>query len=180
MNAPCIAGVVWRPVGAITKRLGITAAFTETNLSWRRDDDQPFREITLYRCGISKCFLPKRRASIDHAPGPIIARLAPKAARSNGASPPERVENAIHSSTTAIEVPLTGVHRPKNSNMPQPAAIQWGILDRSWDDSRGYRHREQQRKAAVAVLSKRRPLPGQLFGNVEKSRCKSTPFPTRA
>jgi len=30
---------------------------------------------------LAKCFLPNSRASIDHAPGPIIARVTPSIAR---------------------------------------------------------------------------------------------------
>src|SRR5262249_29239362 len=35
---------------------------------------------------------------------------------------------------------------------------------------------QQSRTAAVTTRCRRRPLPGQLFGNVEKRRCKNTPF----
>lgn len=37
-------------------------------------------ECSDHRYGISKCFRPNKRASIDHAPGPIIAKVAPEVA----------------------------------------------------------------------------------------------------
>jgi len=38
-------------------------------------------EICFY---VPMCFLPKRRASMDHAPGPIMATVAPRVARMIG------------------------------------------------------------------------------------------------
>ena len=127
----------------------------------------------IYRCGISKCFRPNRRASMDHAPGPIIANVAPDAANIRGIPPPPALEKAIHNSTTAINVPQIGVHKPKSSSIPAPVPIRCGT---ERDASLRRPNPKQNRNAAVTTRCRRRPLPGQPFGNAEKRRCKRTPF----
>ncbi len=51
------------------------------------------------------CFRPKSRASMDHAPDPTIAKLAPRTASPIGIQGSPGYENAIHSSTIAISAP---------------------------------------------------------------------------
>jgi len=81
-----------------------------------------------YRSPRSMCFRPNSRESMDQAPGPIIARAAPRAAWSTAIHPSpvcvENCVNAIHSFTTAAKVPATGVHKPTRRNTPAlPAMI---------------------------------------------------------
>ena len=62
------------------------------------------------------CFLPNRRASIDQAPGPIIANAAAKIARARVThGSPECEENreiASHTLAVAASTPATGVNMP--------------------------------------------------------------------
>jgi len=69
------------------------------------------------------CFLPKSRASSDHAPGPIVARVRPNVANIIETSGLGPLAKAIHTSTKAIRLPATGVQRPTSSNIPAAAAI---------------------------------------------------------
>ena len=72
------------------------------------------------------CFLPKSRASKDQAPGPIIARVAPRTPRLAGKAALFGTEKAIHASTIAAKTPATGVHRPANSKTAASAPILCG------------------------------------------------------
>jgi hypothetical protein len=129
-----------------------------------------------YRCEISKCFRPKRRASTDHAPGPIIASVAADVANKIGIRPPSPQEKAIHASETAINVPQIGVHKPMSKSNPAPAAIICGKRRANPEASLRDPNPKQNRNAVVTTRCKRRPLPGQPSGNAEKRRCKNTPL----
>ena len=65
---------------------------------------------------------------MDQAPGPIMAKVAPRIAKTMGSegSPPEKT---IHSSLAAITAPTTGVQSPTRSSIPAPAAIICGTID---------------------------------------------------
>src|SRR5215471_13977366 len=89
---------------------------------------------------------------------------------------PPVVEKAIHPSTTVINVPQIGVHRPRSRSIPAPAPITCGKIKANCEGSLSCPSPEQNRTVAVTTRCRRRPLPGQLFGNVEKRRCKNTPF----
>jgi len=69
------------------------------------------------------CFLPKSRASMDHAPGPIIAKVAPRIATVTEMGGVVESVRSFHVSTTAITVPAIGVHRPNSSSTPAPAPM---------------------------------------------------------
>jgi hypothetical protein len=139
--------------------------------------DYPFRGAEKrHRWGISKCFRPNRCASMDHAPGPNIASVAPNAANRMGIPPPPAQEKAIHTSTTVINVPQIGVHKPKSKSIPAPAPTTCRKAKANCGASLRCPNPKQNRNVAVTARCRRRPLPGQLFGNAEKRRCKSTPF----
>src|SRR5580693_7249806 len=83
----------------------------------------------LSRNQISRLFLPKRRASIDSAPGPRIARAIPNVANKivpRGWSVPAM---AIQVSHSAIMAPAIGVHKPTSRKTPAMAAITWSAID---------------------------------------------------
>jgi len=83
-----------------------------------------------WRAGIIQdaiCFLPKSRASIDHAPGPIIAKVPPKTANTNDDSLPAPVK-ALHSWMMTISPPARGVQKPTRINNPSTAPIIWGRI----------------------------------------------------
>src|SRR5580693_8951978 len=65
-----------------------------------------------YRWGIRIRFRPNRRASTDHAPGPIIARAAPNAASTRCIEPLLEGNKRRDSSETAKKRPATGVQSP--------------------------------------------------------------------
>ena len=72
------------------------------------------------------CFRPKSRASMDQAPGPTIAKLAPKPANMMGIQGLAGCVYAIQTSTIAISVPASGVHKPIKRRVPEPAAMSCG------------------------------------------------------
>ena len=129
----------------------------------------------LYRYGISKCFRPNRCASRDQAPGPIIASDAPDVANRMGIPPPPQ-EIATQSSRTAIDAPQIGVHKPRSRKIAAPAPIRCGSIKANCGASLRCPNAKHNRNVAVTRRCRRRPLPGQLFGNVEKRRCKYTPL----
>lgn len=67
------------------------------------------------------CFLPKSRASIDQAPGPIAARLKPNVANMIEMSGLPPLERAIQTSNTATRLPAIGVQKPTKSSIPAAA-----------------------------------------------------------
>ena len=65
-------------------------------------------------------FHPKRRASTDHAPGPIIAKAAARVAAKRKAHVSFGTANIFQSSTSATMVPAIGVHNPARRRIPAP------------------------------------------------------------
>ena len=92
------------------------------------DENPPFGGEGGHLFQVVMCFRPKRRASMDHAPGPIMAMVAPRVARAIGIHGSLPLANAIHSSTAAIKLPTTGVHNPTRRSIPAQAAINCGII----------------------------------------------------
>jgi hypothetical protein len=74
------------------------------------------------------CLLPNNRASMDHAPGPIIAKLAPRVANIMAGHASAELEKAIHISIVASNVPASGVQRPTRRNKPVLTAKRCGIV----------------------------------------------------
>ncbi len=58
---------------------------------------------------------------MDHAPGPIIARLSPSAAKMSGIKAALGREKAIQPSTRDTMIPVTGVQRPAIIRVPAAA-----------------------------------------------------------
>jgi hypothetical protein len=67
------------------------------------------------------CRLPKRRASIDQAPGPIMANVAPSTANVTEDTGLPPLDQRIHPSAITTSVPATGVHKPTKRNAPATA-----------------------------------------------------------
>ena len=74
------------------------------------------------------CFLPNSRASIDQAPGPIIAKVAPRIASIMGTNGSPTRDTTIHSSTMVTRTPPTGVHKPTRRSIPTPAPMMCGVI----------------------------------------------------
>lgn len=70
---------------------------------------------------LTKRFLPNSFASIDHAPGPIIARVTPSVAKMMHNHGSRVWKKKMDISMIATSVPTTGVHKPARSNIPAPA-----------------------------------------------------------
>src|SRR5438034_7647404 len=75
-----------------------------------------------YRWGIRIRFRPNRRASTDHAPGPIIARAAPNAASTRCIEPLQEGSKRRDSSETARKRPATSVQSHMIRSSEQIAA----------------------------------------------------------
>jgi len=76
----------------------------------------------LYRSWGLMRFHPKRRASIDQAPGPIIARATPRAPSNTQIRRLSVCERMFRNSTSAARLPTTGVHRPASKRIPAAPA----------------------------------------------------------
>lgn len=128
----------------------------------------------------STCFLPKRRASMDQEPGPIIARAAARTACTiviQGSPECEKYsDKAIHISTTAASVPATGLHKPIRRSIPAPAPIVCRTTTVAGGAASTPAIPKWMSAAPVSTRRSRRPTPGQPLANVENSRCKTLPF----
>jgi len=64
---------------------------------------------------------PNKRASIDQAPGPIIANVAPNTATMMEDQISAAFAHSNHPPAIATNVPATGVHRPTKRHVPTTA-----------------------------------------------------------
>ena len=69
------------------------------------------------------CFLPKRHASIDHAPGPIIARPIASVAKMMTIQKSPLPQQMLQISVRAASVPATGVHKPSMRSIPATCSL---------------------------------------------------------
>lgn len=74
------------------------------------------------------CLLPNRRASIERAPGPIMANVAPSAANMIEDTALPAFDHRIQPLATATNVPATGVHRPTKRSEPATAPTSRGTI----------------------------------------------------
>ena len=116
-------------------------------------------------------FLPKSRASMDQAPGPISASVPPKTLSVSDIQmslpPAKRIQNSMGTTNA----PAKGVHSPAKMNSPRTAPVVSGIVRPALGASSCTMPLWRR---AIPVKSRwtRRPAPGQPFANVENSRCK--------
>ena len=120
------------------------------------------------------CFLPNRRASMDQAPGPIIAKASARIASATKIhGSPECDENremAIHSLTMAASAPANGVKKPSNRAIPH--AMQ--IIARTTPGGVASRKLTTPKLISAAPVSRRSnrsPTPGQPSAKFENSLC---------
>ena len=73
---------------------------------------------------LTKRFLPNNFASIDHAPGPIIARVTLSVAKRMHIHGSRVWKKMMDISIIATSVPTTGVHKPTRRNIPAAAQSQ--------------------------------------------------------
>jgi len=118
---------------------------------------------------------------MDQAPGPIIAKVAPRVAKMRGFQGSPAPEKTIQTSTPATTAPATGVHKPTRRSIPAPAPIICGTcetFDANCDVALNWETKQYTRAAAVANRCRKRPVPGQPSANVEAKRCRNTPVKT--
>jgi len=119
-------------------------------------------------------FRPNRRASTDHAPGPIIASAAPNAANTICMEALLKWNKRRDSSATHMNRPAIGVQRPRINSAEQVAAQNCKVTDRGSAGANGPAKNCTSGTAATARKNTK-PVPGQPSGNVEKSRCTRDP-----
>jgi hypothetical protein len=81
--------------------------------------ERPERGAAVFQ--LTKRFLPNSLASIDHAPGPIIARVTPSVAKMMHIHGSRVWKKMRDISMIATSVPTTGVHKPTRRNIPAAA-----------------------------------------------------------
>jgi hypothetical protein len=120
-------------------------------------------------------FQPNRCASIDHKPGPNIARAAPAVPNKSRTHLSSGRISIFQISMRATEVPTIGVHKPAISRIP--AAIESNVrmvkFIGAWLVSL-----EAARTTNAEPMTKRmrsKPTPGHPPANVEYSRRKKAP-----
>ena len=129
------------------------------------------------RTGISEiaiCFLPNSRASIDHAPGPIIANVPPRTANTNDNSLPAPAK-AIHTSMMTSSAPARGVEKPARINNPSTAAMICGTIGPAAGNWLRATIPWNSKTIPVTSRCMKRPKPGHPFANVVNSRCTLSP-----
>ncbi len=117
---------------------------------------------------------------MDQAPGPTIAKAAPRTAcmmAIHGSPECEKNrEKAIDTLTIAASVPATGVHKPIKRSIPAPIPIICRTTVINGGAASTLAIPKWMSAAAVSSRRSRRPRPGQPLANVENRRCKILPF----
>jgi hypothetical protein len=126
------------------------------------------------RFQVAICFLPNSRASIDQAPGPIIASVPPRTANTTDNSLPAPA-SAIHPSMITISAPASGVHKPTKINNPSTAPVICGTMGPPTGTWLCGTTPWNSRRIPVASLWMKRPNPGHPLANVVNSRCTLSP-----
>ena len=123
-------------------------------------------------------FQPKMRASIDHIPGPNIARappMVPSKRETIGSLASARV---CHISTKATSVPTMGVQSPGIRRIPDPVR-NTAITIVSMDAGASLASVKPARITSAEPTTRRmrsKPKPGQPPANVEYKRRTDAPF----
>ncbi len=124
--------------------------------------------LTLNFLTISTCFRPKKRASIDQAPGPIIAKLRPNPQTMiavHGSAGPKKTS---HSCLAATRRPTYGVPSPITRRTD---AINCNTIVAILGLALDCRNASRKRIVAMRNLWIRRPMPGHPAAKVENKRC---------
>ena len=142
-------------------------------LLWGWGLTQKEQETQFFRSRMSMRFHPKRRASTDQAPGPSMARAAPRVPKRIKLQGSRGCVKALQVSMIARSTPAMGVHKPASRSIPAAIArtcitamLVGGALCSS------IILRTSNAMPTTRRMS-RRPAPGQPRANVEKSRRKT-------
>jgi len=128
------------------------------------------------RGGASTRFHPKRCASMDHSPGPNIARARAPVPNSSQTHLSPLIVSIFQISINATEAPTIGVHTPTISRTPAASKSTAGIVTliggRSVDSLRPARTISAE---PMTARMRSKPAPGQPPANVEYKRRKTRP-----
>ena len=122
------------------------------------------------RGGACTRFHPNRRASIDHSPGPSIARAPAMVASRNQRDLSPGSVKIFNASTRAANVPATGVHSPAIKRIPTPRRIaEVTVVDIGGSPHNRRPARTTSTEPTTTRISSK-PAPGQPPANVEYKR----------
>src|SRR5208282_2577599 len=122
----------------------------------------------LYFLTISTCLRPKKRASIDQAPGPIIAKLTPNPQTIIGVHGSAGPKKTSHSCLAATRRPTYGVPNPITRRTD---AINCNTIVAKLGLALDCRNASRKRIVPMRNLWIRRPMPGHPAAKVENKRC---------
>jgi hypothetical protein len=120
-------------------------------------------------------FHPKRRASIDHRPGPNIARAAAAVPNNSQTHLSPGSISIFQVSISATEVPTMGVHKPAIRRIPDPIKSTAGIVAFRGGSLQSLEPARITNAEPTTARIRSRPMPGQPPANVEYKRRKNTP-----
>jgi len=115
-------------------------------------------------------FHPKRRASMDHKPGPNIASAAPAVPNKSQTHLSPGSIIIFQASISATEVPTMGVHNPAIKRMPAPMASTAGMVTFKGGSVHSLEAARTTSAEPITKRMKSKPAPGQPPANVEYSR----------
>jgi len=127
------------------------------------------------RGGACTRFQPKRRASIDHRPGPNIARAPPMVPSNRGTKWSPEIVMICEVSTKAINAPAMGVHNPGIRRSPDPARNADVIVVLIGGSCHNTTLACARRAEPPTSRMRSRPVPGQPPANVEYRRRNARP-----
>jgi len=121
-------------------------------------------------------FHPKRRASMDHKPGPNIARAALTVPNSSQTHLSPGSVNIFQISMSAMDAPAMGVHKPAINSIPAPIKRMAGIVTFIGGGSLDSLKLARATSAdPITTRIRSNPVPGQPPANVEYKRLKKHP-----
>ena len=124
-------------------------------------------------------FHPKRRASMDHKPGPNIARAAPAGANNSQTHLSPVSVSIVEISINAMEVPAMGVHKPAITSIPAPnKRIEGTDTFRDLGSLHSLKPARTISTEPTTTRMRSKPAPGQPPANVEYSRRNDAPLDT--
>ena len=127
------------------------------------------------RVGISICFHPNRRASIDHAPGPSKSSAAPRVAIRIPAHGSPGPQNTSHTPAMDARAPALGVHKPAINDNPRITSAMWARNTMKCGPVRCGVSSSAIREIPHTRRMSRRPMPGQPRAKFENRRRRKHP-----
>jgi len=115
-------------------------------------------------------FQPKRRASMDHKPGPNIASAAPAVPNKSQTHLSPGSTIIFQSSISATKLPTMGVHNPATRRMPAPIESTARIVTFKGGSIHSLEAARTTSAEPITKRMKSKPVPGQPPANVEYSR----------